>query len=227
MALEATRNPRRRLTVPHHGLGRMVAISCIVAVADERGRLTAATPAKTRGIRNRQGIPRLSGVSSRAHKGGMRELWGVVGRPLCWGTHAVAGTSRPAIRVRHTTATQPSAICNTSALASRRGLQHSVASPLLGEARHHGDQARALVARGAGLIASTALASAVPAGVAAEGDNLATTPIKHLVVIFNENITFDHYFATYPQAANPQGEPRFIASDDTPSVNGLTGATDQ
>jgi len=75
-----------------------------------------------------------------------------------------------------------------------------------------------------GLIASTALASAVPAGVAAEGDNLATTPIKHPVVIFNENITFDHYFATYPQAANPQGEPRFIASDDTPSVNGLTGA---
>ena len=83
------------------------------------------------------------------------------------------------------------------------------------------------MARGAGLIASTALASAVPAGVAAEGDNLATTPIKHPVVIFNENITFDHYFATYPQAANPQGEPRFIASDDTPSVNGLTGATDQ
>jgi phospholipase C len=26
------------------------------------------------------------------------------------------------------------------------------------------------------------------------------TPIKHLVVIFDENISFDHYFATYPHA---------------------------
>ena len=25
-------------------------------------------------------------------------------------------------------------------------------------------------------------------------------PIKHLVVIFNENISFDHYFGTYPNA---------------------------
>ena len=29
------------------------------------------------------------------------------------------------------------------------------------------------------------------------------TPIKHLVVIFGENISFDHYFATYPFAENP------------------------
>jgi len=61
--------------------------------------------------------------------------------------------------------------------------------------------------------------------LAAEGENFATTtPIKHIVVIFDENITFDHYFATYPRAANPPGEPRFIGNDDTPSVNGLTGA---
>jgi phospholipase C len=32
------------------------------------------------------------------------------------------------------------------------------------------------------------------------------TPIKHLVVIFQENISFDHYFATYPHAANPSGD---------------------
>lgn len=31
-----------------------------------------------------------------------------------------------------------------------------------------------------------------------------TTPIKYLVVIFDENISFDHYFGTYPVAANPR-----------------------
>jgi phospholipase C len=51
-----------------------------------------------------------------------------------------------------------------------------------------------------------------------------TTPIKHLVVIFQENISFDHYFGTYPYATNPSGEPKFNASSDTPSVNGLTQA---
>ena len=48
-----------------------------------------------------------------------------------------------------------------------------------------------------------------------------TTPIKHLVVIFQENVSFDHYFATYPVAANPAGEPAFHARPGTPSVNGL------
>ena len=28
-----------------------------------------------------------------------------------------------------------------------------------------------------------------------------STPIKHLVVVFGENISFDHYFGTYPNAA--------------------------
>jgi phospholipase C len=51
-----------------------------------------------------------------------------------------------------------------------------------------------------------------------------TTPIHHLVVIFNENNSFDHYFATYPNAANPAGEPAFTAKPNTPSVNGLTPA---
>jgi phospholipase C len=50
----------------------------------------------------------------------------------------------------------------------------------------------------------------------------ASTPIKHLVVIFQENISFDHYFGTYPNALNPQGEPGFHALPNTPSVNGLT-----
>jgi phospholipase C len=49
-----------------------------------------------------------------------------------------------------------------------------------------------------------------------------STPIKHLVVIFDENISFDHYFGTYPEALNPKGEPKFVAAPNTPKVNGLT-----
>ena len=50
------------------------------------------------------------------------------------------------------------------------------------------------------------------------------TPIKHLVVIFQENHSFDAYFGTYPVAANPPGQPKFWGRRDTPSVNGLTAA---
>jgi phospholipase C len=51
----------------------------------------------------------------------------------------------------------------------------------------------------------------------------AASPIKHLVVIFQENNSFDHYFGTYPDAANPPGEPPFHAAPGTPTVNGLSG----
>lgn len=50
------------------------------------------------------------------------------------------------------------------------------------------------------------------------------TPIKHVVVIFGENISLDHYFGTYPHATNPAGEPAFQAAPFTPQVNGLTPA---
>lgn len=50
---------------------------------------------------------------------------------------------------------------------------------------------------------------------------ITTTPIKHLVVIFQENVAFDHYFGTYPNAANLPGEPKFTAVSHTPSVNRL------
>jgi phospholipase C len=50
------------------------------------------------------------------------------------------------------------------------------------------------------------------------------TPIKHLVVLFNENVSFDHYFATYPTAANPPGEPRFVPAAGTPKVDNLSRA---
>jgi phospholipase C len=48
------------------------------------------------------------------------------------------------------------------------------------------------------------------------------TPVKHLVVIYDENISFDHYFGTYPKAENPAGEPSFKARPGTPTINGLT-----
>ena len=61
--------------------------------------------------------------------------------------------------------------------------------------------------------------SAVALAFAMQGAATAATatPIKHLVVIFQENVSFDHYFATYPKAANPAGEPEFTAAADTPT----------
>src|SRR4051794_11998448 len=50
------------------------------------------------------------------------------------------------------------------------------------------------------------------------------TPIEHIVVIFGENVSFDHYFGTYPNAANPAGQQAFYARGDTPAVNGFTSA---
>jgi phospholipase C len=48
------------------------------------------------------------------------------------------------------------------------------------------------------------------------------TPIKHLVIIFQENVSFDHYFATYPHALNGVNGTKFTANTHTPSVNGLS-----
>ena len=49
-----------------------------------------------------------------------------------------------------------------------------------------------------------------------------TTPIQHVVVLFQENVSFDHYFGTYPNAQNNAGETTFVAAPMTPTVNGLT-----
>jgi len=49
---------------------------------------------------------------------------------------------------------------------------------------------------------------------------VTATPIKHLVVIFDENVSFDHYFGTYPFAANKDGS-TFHARPGTQAVNGL------
>ena len=69
------------------------------------------------------------------------------------------------------------------------------------------------------------LAAVAATGLALPGlanDPARTTPIKHVIVIFQENVSFDHYFATYPFAANgTPGEPMFQAAAGTPAVNGL------
>src|SRR6516165_7266754 len=64
----------------------------------------------------------------------------------------------------------------------------------------------------------------LPAILSAALHAQTTTPIKHVVVIFQENVSFDHYFGTYPVAANNDpSEPAFTAAANTPSINGLTG----
>ncbi len=50
------------------------------------------------------------------------------------------------------------------------------------------------------------------------------TPIRHVVEIFQENVSFDHYFGTYPDAANSDGQ-TFNALPHTPAIDGLTPAT--
>jgi phospholipase C len=76
----------------------------------------------------------------------------------------------------------------------------------------------------AGLAAvAMTLLPAAPAFADGEGSK-SPTPIKHLVVIFQENVSFDHYFGTYPNATNPKGEPVFNARPKTPTINGYTSA---
>jgi phospholipase C len=75
--------------------------------------------------------------------------------------------------------------------------------------------------------AAAVLAATTNAGAAKRSSQggATATPIKHLVVIFQENVSFDHYFATYPTAKNSDGQ-RFDAAPGTPGVDGLTPATD-
>jgi phospholipase C len=72
--------------------------------------------------------------------------------------------------------------------------------------------------------ADTANSAATPATAPASSYKVvapARSPIKHLVVLFDENESFDHYFGTYPHAANTDGS-KFYAKRGTPRVNGLS-----
>jgi len=79
----------------------------------------------------------------------------------------------------------------------------------------------ALTLNAAMLSATAAVPASRQSATPAFAPTRTTTPIQHLVVIFQENVSFDHYFGTYPQAQNPPGEPQFTALPGTPSVNGL------
>lgn len=82
-----------------------------------------------------------------------------------------------------------------------------------------------LLAAGAATAATTgATAPASNSGPSPQDQQQTATPIKHVVIIFNENVSFDHYFATYPLAANPPGEPRFVGAHRTPHVDNLANA---
>ena len=70
--------------------------------------------------------------------------------------------------------------------------------------------------------ASTVAAASGRPALGARHQSGTATPVKHLVVIFQENISFDHYFGTYPNAANLPGETKFKAKANTPAVNGLS-----
>src|SRR5579862_688134 len=68
-------------------------------------------------------------------------------------------------------------------------------------------------------------ASPAPAGSSKSASGQPATPIQHLVIIFQENVSFDHYFGTYPHALNPGlGEPNFYPQPNTPTVNGFNPA---
>ena len=85
-----------------------------------------------------------------------------------------------------------------------------------------------------GLVSGLALLAAGVSAVADDRDHdrddvrrvQTATPIKHLVVIFQENVSFDHYFGTYPKAQNLTGETPFVAKKDTPKVNNLVTPLD-
>jgi phospholipase C len=76
-----------------------------------------------------------------------------------------------------------------------------------------------------GCLAAT-IAAVAPAVLAEDNDSdqdhtYTATPIKHLVVIFQENVSYDHYFGTYPMAQNNPGETPFNAKKHTPRNNNL------
>ena len=83
---------------------------------------------------------------------------------------------------------------------------------------------RTILAKALVTIVSTGLLSSTPVHA---GDRTAThTTIKHVVVIFQENVSFDHYFGTYPHAVQNNDGSRFFGKprDDTPRSNNLMSA---
>jgi phospholipase C len=90
------------------------------------------------------------------------------------------------------------------------------------------------ITTGPATISVTASDGDTTAGCAAQGSVVVTcsghndaallvptaTPIKHVIVVFGENISFDHYFGTYPNAAG------FTPAPGTPVANNLSTPLD-
>jgi phospholipase C len=74
------------------------------------------------------------------------------------------------------------------------------------------------------LRATLVICAAFSASTSALRAQNTTTPIKYVVVIFDENNSFDHYFGAYPNAMNLPGETPFIPLPNTPGINGLSFA---
>jgi phospholipase C len=77
------------------------------------------------------------------------------------------------------------------------------------------------VVSGAAAVALGLAAAIAGPVVASSAAASTTTPIQHLVVIYQENVSFDHYFGTYPHVLNNGGHP-FTSQAHTPAVNGLS-----
>jgi phospholipase C len=99
---------------------------------------------------------------------------------------------------------RPTVVAGTAAVAAL-GLTFAIAQP----------------SWGSGNVVTPALPGSGGTVTLSGGGDGTATPIKHVVVIFNENISFDHYFGTYPNAANTDGT-KFTAAANTPAVNGLS-----
>jgi phospholipase C len=80
--------------------------------------------------------------------------------------------------------------------------------------------AATVVATTAVVLLTTQATSARPTP---DHSSITTSPIKHVVVFFDENISYDHYFGTYPNATNADGTP-FHAAPGTPTNNNLVTA---
>jgi phospholipase C len=82
--------------------------------------------------------------------------------------------------------------------------------------------------RAAAVVAASAmtLLPVYPASAQSQDGSSTKTPIKHVVVIFQENVSFDHYFGTYPHAKENNNGTKYFAGakNDTPGVNTLESA---
>jgi phospholipase C len=93
--------------------------------------------------------------------------------------------------------------------------------------RETSGRSRALATLVSAFLAASVVSTASIANDSERQSGFSKRPtIKHVVIIFQENASFDHYFATYPDAKNTDGT-HFVARGNTPTVNGLTDGNSQ